>query len=382
MKKTLVLLITIMMLLLFAACGEKDSDNQIISNDVNEKLENNASKDVSASEPSDEVNEVSIDCSGELADILDEISNDFDSTISFITDELEGVYDIIGDSYEGYVVNEQALTDWYALVQNEASGLYERTTNKSAEYYRLVASTMESKDSDLTDDAMDDYYDTVYDGLFDDFYDAICDGLFDNVYNKYYDGIIEAAYETVDFNEWLNVSNDCYSSWLEATSDFYSAWLNAGSGIYRNWLAVSSGFWSGNFDVDSILETEKADNSDEYTGAQEETENFDESVDGHEETESSISIDNSSDDDIRPEFKELMDSYETFFDEYVEFMKKYNNSTDTTSMLTDYMSFMNQYVEIMKNLDEVDESALSKAEALYYTKVMIRIEEKLLETAY
>lgn len=38
-----------------------------------------------------------------------------------------------------------------------------------------------------------------------------------------------------------------------------------------------------------------------------------------------------------------MDGYEQFMNSYVEFMKKYEDSDDTTSMLADYESMMQQY---------------------------------------
>lgn len=104
-----------------------------------------------------------------------------------------------------------------------------------------------------------------------------------------------------------------------------------------------------------------------------------------EETENSESTTNneaSSADGIRPEFKEAMDSYETFFDEYVDFMKKYSDSSDTISLLTDYMSFMSRYVETMESLEKLGESDMSTAEAMYYAEVMTRINAKLLEAAY
>lgn len=147
-----------------------------------------------------------------------------------------------------------------------------------------------------------------------------------------------------------------------------------------------------------IDERKEAENSDETSDEQEGTENFDdvsdeqsetedsdEQADTQEETgnsESTANNDTSSADGIRPEFKEAMDSYEAFFDEYVEFMKKYSNSSDTLSLLTDYMSFMSRYVETMKSLEELGESDMSEAEALYYVEVMARINAKLLEVAY
>ncbi len=85
---------------------------------------------------------------------------------------------------------------------------------------------------------------------------------------------------------------------------------------------------------------------------------------------------------ISAEFKSAMDSYEAFFDEYVEFMNKYNKSDDTLGMLNDYMDFMSRYSEMMEKLNAVDSDELSTEEALYYTEVVTRINKKLLEIEY
>lgn len=82
---------------------------------------------------------------------------------------------------------------------------------------------------------------------------------------------------------------------------------------------------------------------------------------------------------MRPEFKEAMDSYEAFFDEYCTFMKKYNSSSNPTSMLSDYMSFISRYAETMTKLNEISDDEMNSAELLYYTEVMARINQKLLD---
>ncbi len=86
-------------------------------------------------------------------------------------------------------------------------------------------------------------------------------------------------------------------------------------------------------------------------------------------------------DGMHPEFKEVMDSYEEFFDEYVEFMNKFAEADekDMLGMLSEYVEYMEQYTETMESLEEIDMEELTTEEALYYTEVMLRIEEKLLD---
>ena len=75
----------------------------------------------------------------------------------------------------------------------------------------------------------------------------------------------------------------------------------------------------------------------------------------------------------------MMDEYEAFFNEYVEFMKKYYASDDAMSMMSDYLSMLSRYTEVMDKRDSIDESTLSEADDAYYTAVMLRISAKILE---
>ncbi|MDE7061904.1 MAG: hypothetical protein K2O73_01500, partial [Lachnospiraceae bacterium] len=82
---------------------------------------------------------------------------------------------------------------------------------------------------------------------------------------------------------------------------------------------------------------------------------------------------------MRVAFKEAMDSYEAFFDEYCEFMKKYSDATDPSGMLTDYLEYLEKYADAMEKLGKIGEEELNSAELKYYTEVMGRINQKLLD---
>lgn len=82
---------------------------------------------------------------------------------------------------------------------------------------------------------------------------------------------------------------------------------------------------------------------------------------------------------VTPEFKETMDAYEAFYDEYIAFMKKYSSGEgDILSMLNDYSDMMTKMDEWTKKIDAIDESTLSFADNAYYLLVTLRIEKKLL----
>jgi len=86
---------------------------------------------------------------------------------------------------------------------------------------------------------------------------------------------------------------------------------------------------------------------------------------------------------VSPDFKAAMDSYEEFFGEYVEFMKKYKDadSTNQAAMMSDFADYMTKYTETMQKMDDIDQDSLSEADLAYYTEVNARIVEKLSEVS-
>lgn len=86
-------------------------------------------------------------------------------------------------------------------------------------------------------------------------------------------------------------------------------------------------------------------------------------------------------DGIRPSFKEAMDSYEAFFNQYCDFMEKYNANPGSPTMIAEYAKFMAQYTETMNKLDALGEENMSDQELAYYTQVMARINQRLAEVA-
>lgn len=84
---------------------------------------------------------------------------------------------------------------------------------------------------------------------------------------------------------------------------------------------------------------------------------------------------------VTPSFKEMMDSYEAFFDEYIDFMKKYKDNPSDLSLLSEYTEYLSKYSDYMSKLSDVDTDSLSSADLAYYTEVNARITKKLAEVA-
>ena len=84
---------------------------------------------------------------------------------------------------------------------------------------------------------------------------------------------------------------------------------------------------------------------------------------------------------VSPEFKEAMDAYEAFFDEYIAFMDKYEQAGSPVSMLTDYLAFLQKYADTMQKFEEIDTDSLPDADAAYYIEVQLRVAKKLADAA-
>ena len=193
------------------------------------------------------------------------------------------------------------------------------------------------------------------------------------------------SYENDDgFSVYIgNTSKDDYNSYVKACSDkgftvnynkddnFYDADNNAG------WH-VSIKYEGNNImsiDIDAPCESSTAPSASEDTTKPAESKPA--------QSKPAKTANNDSDmvDGMHRDFKEAMDSYEEFFDEYVAFMKKYENSDNPMSMFSDYTKFMSQYSETMQKLDEWKSKDLNTKEAAYLLDVTNRINKKLLEVA-
>ena len=81
--------------------------------------------------------------------------------------------------------------------------------------------------------------------------------------------------------------------------------------------------------------------------------------------------------EVSPEFKATMDDYEAFVDDYVEFMAKYENAEDTSTMSEEYSAFIDKFANIMNELNSIDPTSLSNSDYAYYQQVLTRIFVKL-----
>ena len=79
---------------------------------------------------------------------------------------------------------------------------------------------------------------------------------------------------------------------------------------------------------------------------------------------------------VDPDLKAWLDSYESFMDQYVAFMKSYDGSSSTA--LLNYAAMMAKYADFTEKLDEWDTEEMSSADYSYYLTVVNRVNTKLL----
>ncbi len=85
---------------------------------------------------------------------------------------------------------------------------------------------------------------------------------------------------------------------------------------------------------------------------------------------------------LRPEFKEAMDSYESFMNKYVDFMKKYKEANGADlSLISDYAKYMSEYSDMVDKFDEWEDEDMNNEELAYYIDVQARVSKKLLEVS-
>lgn len=98
-------------------------------------------------------------------------------------------------------------------------------------------------------------------------------------------------------------------------------------------------------------------------------------------TESSVPSSSDTGDEIRPEFKEAMDSYEAFYTEYCEFMKEYSENPTDLTFLAKYADMLVKAEEMDEAFEGWDEDELSNEELKYYLDVNDRVMKMLVDVA-
>lgn len=151
---------------------------------------------------------------------------------------------------------------------------------------------------------------------------------------------------------------------------FYSAHDSTGYNIYLSYEeednALSCHVEAPYDEYENVSDKEGSDKA-----ASEDAEN----TDGNTDTDTN----NEPSDNIRPEFKEAMDSYEAFYDEYCDVMKKYKENPTDTEILDDYLDMLEKGNEMSEKFAEWENGDMNDAELKYYLDVYNRVNKKLID---
>lgn len=82
---------------------------------------------------------------------------------------------------------------------------------------------------------------------------------------------------------------------------------------------------------------------------------------------------------IRPEFKDAMDSYEAFYDEYCNFMEEYAEDPTDFTLLVKYAEMLSKASEMDEKFNAWDQSDMTNEELKYYLDVTNRIQSRLID---
>ena len=82
-------------------------------------------------------------------------------------------------------------------------------------------------------------------------------------------------------------------------------------------------------------------------------------------------------DGMRPAFKEAMDAYESFYNEYCDFLSNYTKNPTDFSLLGQYAGMLSKAGEMDEAFKEWKEDDLNSAELQYYLEVNSRVLQKL-----
>lgn len=80
---------------------------------------------------------------------------------------------------------------------------------------------------------------------------------------------------------------------------------------------------------------------------------------------------------IRPDVKEAIDSYESFMNEYVSFMIRYEDNADDTAFLMEYLSLMQKLSDWSETMDSL-EKEFTDEENMYFLEAQMRVNGLLL----
>lgn len=334
MKKKLFIQLLCLCLFLMTACGKNNtiSDNTSNVQDSSSIEETSESSDIKESK--DNINDVS---------------------------EKQIGFEELNEAVSIDVENTDKVEAFYKQVCGDTQNLCIRMREYSINYAEAIMASDKSNDDKYKD--FEELYDCIYDDAGDDIYDEIYDGILDDIYDDFYDGILDDAYDNgAPYDEWSDFRSDVYDFWSDMRSELWD------DDIERAEEKI----------VDFQEDVEKLKNKGTQSNTQTSNEENDSNTTPKETETNDSNTNNELVDGMRPEFKEAMDSYETFYDKYCKIIKKCTENPPDIELLADYTDMLSKAAEMTEKFDAWKNSDLNSAELKYHLDVNNRVTKKLL----
>ena len=178
MKKSLWLILILVMALSFSACVEKTTNNDNstnTNNDSNTADQTTSYPEETTKEEEKAENEISFSISLDRITTLEDLESRIEEQLANSITSLESRWEALSveiDTYDKYCDNSEKVSEFYQTVIAETEQMCIMLCEYSAAYARMIL------DSDMS---ADDKYDAI-DGLNDCLYDDACDEIHDEIY--------------------------------------------------------------------------------------------------------------------------------------------------------------------------------------------------------
>ncbi len=318
-----------------------------------------------------------------LYELEELVMADVEGTIGALSEEYQLLLSNV-DTYEKYLANITAVEECYKKIYVETRSLCVRLREYSIDYAKLIITSDKSFDEKY--DEFETIYDCIYEDAGDEMYDEIYAGILDDAYDDLYNGILDDAYDNAEYKEWAEARANEYEWWSDTRSDVYKEWSDCRSDVYGFWSDMRGEMWDDDIEKAYKKINNFIDDIEKIKSESEHEEN--ESTDVSQQTGEKIDLESSkTDSDIglvdgmRPEFKEAMDSYEVFYEEDCNVLKKYNSNPEDMTILLEYTELMQKSVEIGEKFEAWDEGEMNDVELKYYLEVNGRVTQMLIEAS-
>lgn len=173
-------------------------------------------------------------------ELKEKVKNDIDDTITKLNNDFESLKKEI-NTYGKYSKNKDKIQKFYINISNTQNQLNIRLREYSLSYTQSIVNSNLSSDEKY--EKLEDLYDIIYEDAADDIYEKIDNGVLKNMFDTYYDGILEDAYDKVSYEKWYHITSKEYDMWSDTSSDIYDNWSDLKSYIDKLYTDISDEIW-------------------------------------------------------------------------------------------------------------------------------------------